>query len=293
MAEKVKIIPASNDVMFKAIFVKKDGDYKLLRSFLSAALKIPKKEIVNILIKNPELVPLYYEGKLVRLDIMLTTTKHVINIEMQVANEDYYKERSLLYCARMYHEELKEGEDYGKTQPCIGIHILNFTMFPDAKEYHSSFSMREDTRHEQLTDRMQLHFLELPKVLNVSEKNKPDNSDELRLWMQLFKAKTEEELDMLSNTNVEAIRDSVTAIRALSADEQIREYVRQREKALQDYYSDIAVAESRGEKKGRTEEKEDIALSMLAKGALSHEEIAEYTGLTLDKVKELAAQNPV
>lgn len=70
-------------------------------------------------------------------------------------------------------------------------------------------------------------------------------------------------------------------------------YVRQREKALQDYYSDIAVAESRGEKKGRTEEKEDIALSMLAKGALSYEEIAEYTGLTLDKVKELAAQNPV
>ena len=63
-----------------------------------------------------------------RLDIMLTTTKHVINIEMQVASEDYYKERSLLYCARMYHEELKEGEDYGKTQPCIGIHILNFTM---------------------------------------------------------------------------------------------------------------------------------------------------------------------
>lgn len=285
MAANTEIIPVTNDVMFKALFVKKDGDYKILRSFLSAALKIPKSEIVNILIKNPELVPLYYEGKLVRLDIMLTTTKHVINIEMQVADVKFYKERSLMYCARMYHDELKEGENYGEAHPCIGIHILNFTMFPDVKEYHSSFSMREDTRHEQLTDKMQLHFLELPKVVKVSDTNKPDENDELRLWMQLFRAETEEELNMLSNTNVEAIRDSVTVIRTLSADEQIREYVRQREKALQDYYSDISVA--------RNEEKTGIALSMIADGQLPFETIAKYTGLSIDKVKELAAQNPV
>ncbi len=254
MAEKKReIIPVTNDVMFKALFVDDSEDYELLRSFLSAALMIPKSDIVNILIKNPELVPLAYEGKMTRLDILLTTNRHTINVEMQVASEEYYKERSLLYCARMYHDELKEGEDYGKLQPCIGIHILSFTLFPDCTEYHSSFSMREDTRHEQLTDRMQLHFFELPKVRKVSDKNQPDENDELRLWMQLFKAKTEEELDMLNATNVSAIQHGVKAIRSLSEDEKIREYVRQREKAIQDYYSDMAVAESRGEKRGRAE----------------------------------------
>ncbi len=79
----------------------------------------------------------------------------------------------------------------------------------------------------------------------------------------------------------------------LSADEQIREYVRQREKALQDYYSDIAVAETKGVEKGKSEEKNDIALSMIADGQLPFETIAKYTGLTLERVKELAAQNSV
>ena len=102
---------------------------------------------------------------------------------------------------------------------------------------------------------------------------------------------------MLSNTGIEAIRDSVTAIRALSADEQIREYVRQREKALQDYYSDIAVAETRGIEKGKiegaAEEKISLAINLIRMGMGTLEKIAEATGLPLSRVQELAAQNPV
>ncbi|MCR5599522.1 MAG: Rpn family recombination-promoting nuclease/putative transposase [Ruminococcus sp.] len=288
--KKREIIPVTNDVMFKALFVNDDRDYALLRSFLSAALKIPKNEIVDILIKNPELVPLAYEGKMTRLDILLTTSKHTINVEMQVASEEYYKERSLLYCARMYHDELHEGEDYGKLQPCIGIHILNFTLFPACPEYHSSFSMREDNRHEQLTDKMQLHYLELPKVLKVSDKNKPDENDELRLWMQLFKAKTEEELDLLNATNVTAIQQGVKAVRTLSEDEKIREYVRQREKAIQDYYSDMAVAESRGKAEGKAEEKTNLAIALLKRGKDTIEDISLLTGLSIEEIKILANQ---
>ena len=43
MAEKKReIIPVTNDVMFKALFVDDSEDYELLRSFLSAALMMPK-----------------------------------------------------------------------------------------------------------------------------------------------------------------------------------------------------------------------------------------------------------
>lgn len=45
--------------------------------------------------------------------------------------------------------------------------------------------------------------------------------------------------------------------------------------------------------KGKAEEKISFALNMLAKGKLSINEIAEYSGLSLDKVKELASQKPV
>ena len=261
MSREREIIPITNDVMFKALFVRNPN---LLKSFLSAALEIPESEITNITIRNPELTPLYYEGKMTRLDILLETNGRIINIEMQVAKKDYYRERSLHYCARMYHEELKEGEDYGKAGRCIGIHILNFTMFEDCPDYHSSFSMREDNRHELLLDKMQIHYLELPKVKKVSGNNKPDEENSLQLWMQLFKAKSKEELDMLNDTKVEAIQNGVKVIYGLSGDAQIREYVRQREKAVMDYNSDMASAEAKGRAKGREEGKAEAYAELIA-----------------------------
>lgn len=266
-----EIIPITNDVMFKAMFVRNPD---LLKSFLSAALDIPESEITNITIRNPELTPLYYEGKMARLDILLETAGRIINIEMQVAKKDYYKERSLLYCARMYHEELKEGEDYGKCGRCIGIHILNFTMFEEWPEYHSSFSMREDRHGTLLVDKMQIHYLELPKVKKASKKNEPDKNNSLQLWMQLFKAKSEEELNMLNETKVEAIQSGVQVIYGLSGDAKIREYVRQREKAVQDYNSDMAVAKAEGRAEGAANERAKLIARWKAKG-MTEEEIAD------------------
>ena len=162
---------------------------------------------------------------------------------MQVAKEGDYKERVLFYWARMYNNELKEGQTYDKIGRCISIHVLNFNMF-DCPAYHSTFSVREDTRGELLTDRMQIHFLELPKIEKIKEKSKMENEDILRLWMQLFKAESKEELEMLESVPVEAIQNGVHVIYDLSEDEQIRERVRQREKAEQDYYSDMAHAKA-------------------------------------------------
>ncbi len=55
------IIPITNDVMFKALFV---NNPDLLKSFLSAALGIEENRIKRITIRNPELPPIYYGGSL-------------------------------------------------------------------------------------------------------------------------------------------------------------------------------------------------------------------------------------
>ena len=44
-----------------------------------------------------------------------------------------------------------------------------------------------------------------------------------------------------------------------------------------------------GKAEGKAEEKISLALNMLKKGKLSIEDIAEYSGLALEKVKELAS----
>lgn len=267
MPKERKIIPVTNDIMFKALFVRNPD---LLKSFLVAALNLDSSSITHLKIRNTELTPDYYEGKLTRLDILLETDEKIINIEMQVARKEDYKERALFYWARMYHNELKEGETYDEIGRCICINVLNFTMFT-CKEYHSSFSVREDIRHELLTDRMQIHFLELPKVENINEQVEIENKDTLQLWLQLFKAKSKEELEMLKTTTIKEIQTSVNVIYDLSEDEQIRERVRQREKAEQDYYSDIAHAKAEGLAEGAANERANLIARWKAKGKTEKE----------------------
>lgn len=210
-------------------------------------MNINESDIVDIKILNSEVPPNYYDGKLTRLDILLETTTDVINIEMQVAFKDDYKERSLFYWARMYNDQVGKGEDYVSAKKCICINILNFNMF-DCEEFHSEFMALEKERYELLTDRLDIHFFELPKVAGINEDNMSED-DMLKLWLRLFKAKSVEEMDMLINTN-DVIKTGVNVIYDLSADEKIRETIRQREKAFFDYRADIKHAMDEGEAKG-------------------------------------------
>ena len=107
--------------MFKALFVKCP---EALAGFLASALKIERSTIKNVRIKNPELTPSCYEGKLTRLDILLELYDDVINIEMQVSKTADYKDRSLFYWARVYNDALKEGQSYNESKKCICINIL-------------------------------------------------------------------------------------------------------------------------------------------------------------------------
>ncbi|MBD5142313.1 MAG: Rpn family recombination-promoting nuclease/putative transposase [Ruminococcus sp.] len=270
MSKEKEIIPITNDVMFKALFVRNPN---LLKSFLVDALSLDSNSVTNIKIRNTELVPTFYEGKLTRLDILVEVNKKIINIEMQVARKEDYKERALYYWARMYNEELKEGKAYSEVPKCICINILGFKMF-DCQEYHSSFSVLEDNRHELLTDKMHIHFFELPKVKKISPEIKSKNENTLKLWLQLFKAESREELEILKTTNLETFRNAVDVIYDLSKDEQIREYVRQRKKAEQDYYSEMAHAEARGEARGAANERANLIAKWKAKGK-TDEEIQE------------------
>lgn len=276
MSNTRDFIPITNDVMFKALFT--HSNY-ILENFIASTLNIPQESIKNIRVLNPEMPPNFYEGKLTRLDILLETSDDVINIEMQVSKKEDYKERSLFYWARMYNDQLKEGENYLQAKKCVCINVLDFKLF-ECDEYHSEFMSLEKTRHELLTDKMDIHFLELPKVNKISKESNKSNS--LELWMQLFKADSKEELDMLSATT-DAIRTSVNIIYDLSEDEKIREYVRQREKAAFDYGADMANAKAKG--------KYETLANLVIKGRLTLEEAAEEANVSITEFKEKTGIN--
>ena len=237
------IVKAKLDIIFKKLFADAKNE-DILRAFISDILDIPYDSINRIEITNPELVPESIDEKFSRMDVKLTVNNKLVNIEIQINNEGFFEDRATYHWARLFTSDLKSGEDYGQIKQCIAINIINFNMF-DCREYHSSFSIREDVRHDRLTDKCAIHFFELKKI-----NKEPNPRDRKELWMQLINAENEEELDMLNNTNVPAIQRAVVVIKDMSADERIREAAFQRETLLHDKATALRFARDTGYTEG-------------------------------------------
>ena len=77
--------------------------------------------------------------------------------------------------------------------------------------------MMERDRHEILTDKCAIHFLELRKT-----RKNTDMDDGLIQWLRLIDAETKEELDMLDQTGTEPIKKAVYTVYQMSEDEKMR-----------------------------------------------------------------------
>ncbi len=121
--------------------------------------------------------------------------------------------------------------------------------------------------NEVFSDKMSIHFCELKKL---SKKPNPDNSREL--WLQFINADSEEELEMINQTNIPIMQKAVRVIYDMSEDTKLRETARLREKALHDEASALKQAKNEGREEGRAEERAAVISKMKAAG-LSESEI--------------------
>ncbi len=146
----------------------------------------------------------------------------------------------------------------------ICINILDFNI-TDKQNYHTEIIAADKETGEQFTDLMSIHFFELRKVTT-----KLDVNDRKAMWMHLIKADTEEELNMIKNTNIPAMEQAVQVIFDMSADTVLRERARMREKALHDEASALQGAREEGinsilekmRKSGMTEEQINAILNL-------------------------------
>jgi len=93
----------------------------------------------------------------------------------------------------------------------IIISIVDFLLF-SCTEYHSFFQLLEVTRHTLLSDKMELHFFELLKLpSNISKDNM------LLLWLSLFKADTEEELEEIRALEGPVMNKAINAYYTITA----------------------------------------------------------------------------
>lgn len=274
-----KIYNPMNDVLFKFIFGK-DERKNITIDLLNAILnRTGKQAIKDIQFKNSEIVPYYEDDKLTRLDIFcITEDETKIDVEVQLINKKDMERRSLFYWSQMYLMGLNKGDDYITLNPAITINILGHKIFPN-EPLHSMYSIYNIETGRRLNEDLELHFLEIPKF----QKKPIGEMTRMERWLAYFSNKLDteemEELVMSDATIKKAVND--TDIFMMDFEERLK-YIN-RQMAIMDYNTDMRVSRE----EGREEMANNIALAMLKKNE-PIEKIAEYTGLTSERIQELA-----
>jgi len=212
----------TNDTLFKTLFVKYQN---LLKRLVAELLRIRFESIGQFEVIDTEVPPEIVGDKFCRLDICMTVNGQKVNLEIQVNDEGDYPERSLYYWARDFSTALGEGIDYKELPRTVIISIIAFKLF-DCEEFHSEYQALEVTRHKPLTDKMSMHYFELPKLPEVV-----DADDELKLWLALFKAETEEDLKQIEAMGVPVMEQAINAYRNITATDEFKEMERLRSRA--------------------------------------------------------------
>ena len=257
------------DTLFKMLFVQYP---ELLKKLVADLLGIPLQSIGQFVIRNPEMPPENLGDKFCRLDINMTVNGQRVDLEVQVCNEGDYPERVMYYWAREFSSALMAGQGYSTLPRTIVISIIDFILF-ECEEYDSFFQPLEVKRHTLLSDKMGFHFFELPKLPDdVSQENM------LLLWLSLFKADTEEELEKIKGMEVPVMSQAINAYYTITASSEFREKERLRAKARHD--------EAQALYNARRDRDIKIARNLLEMN-MPHDQIAKATGLTLEEISNL------
>ncbi len=231
-----------NDYAFKELMANEN----VRIGFLSAVLNIKPEDIKETVILNTYLRKEHEEDKQGILDVrILMNNDTEIDIEIQLAELRVWADRSLFYLSKMYTEQIHTGEKYNIFKKCVSISILDFKLFKDTDEYYSCFHIREDKRNTILTDKMEFHVLELPKLPQELE----ENSDDLLLWGKFISSERKGEFEMLATKN-KYIDSAYKQLQVISQDKQKRLEYEAREKAIRDHNQMMYEAEERGTEKG-------------------------------------------
>lgn len=218
-------IPLTNDYLFRACLQKNN---RALKGLISALMHLPVNEISSVEITNPIELGESISDKTFFLDIrILLNNEALINLEMQVANEYNWPERSLTYLCRSF-DNLNSGKPYKDVKPAIQIGLLDFTLFPERPEFYATYKLLNVKNHALYSDKIRLSVLDLNHIHLAT---KEDKLHQIDYWASLFKAITWEEIKMLASKN-EYIKEASETIYKLSK----KDYIRLQCEAREDYY---------------------------------------------------------
>ncbi|KAA0803754.1 Rpn family recombination-promoting nuclease/putative transposase [Bacillus sp. BB56-3] len=281
---KKSLVNLRVDFAFKRLFGV-EGNEDILIGFLNAVLQSSiKEEITSLHLDDPHLPREQKDDKLSILDLRATLNSGIkINIEIQVRDKKDMIERSLFYWSGMYYSQMIQGMKYTELRPTICINILDFILFPEEEDFHNvGVVMNKKSKHV-LTENMQVHFLEIPKVIQEWQGERMNPwEDSLARWLLLFPAYEDERLttilEAIAMEKDPVLKKAIEDWERLSSDKDFLRLYWAREKEIKDRMSEIETAEDKAKKQ---------LIKNLVKVGLPIDKVAEAAELSVEEVNEI------
>ena len=215
----------TNDYMFRAVLQK---NVHVLKGLICSLLHLSEDEVESVVITNPILPGEDIDDKTFILDINVLLNNHTqINLEMQMANEHNWEERSLSYLCRSF-DQLSHGQNYLEIKPVIHIGFLNFVPFLGNTEFYATYKLLNEKNHRLYSDKFVLSVIDLTHIEHATTEDKEAQID---YWARLFTATSWEDLKMIAEQNAN-MSEATQTMYELNADLITQQKCRARE----DYY---------------------------------------------------------
>ena len=201
----------------------------------------------------------------------------MVDVEMQIGDRADMERRSTFYICRMFGDQKIIKGRYRDLKRAITINILDFVRIKKSQRYHTRFRLLELEESIELTDAIEIHFIELPKL----KEEMANFRSPLDRWAMFLKGWDDMKLLERLSEEDPAIAQAKKALEEMAADPRAKEIYEQRLKAIMDKNSDLYEAELKGER--------EAARNAVKKG-FSLEDIAEIAGLSLETVQKLKSE---
>ena len=279
---KNSILSPKLDVVFQILFGEV-GSEEITKDLLSTILDEEINEIdlnQNIVLRreNPK-------DKMGIVDVLAKINNNeYCNIEMQILDNRDTIKRILYYWAKKYSKELQKGKPYLDLKRTICVLIADFEIdILKDLEFHTQWKIIEEkNRKTVLTDDLELHIIELPKM----RKNKANGKDKKLLeWLSFLNNPESKEVTNYMKNN-ESMKKAKEKLNTMSEDERIRRLAELREKAILDELEVKAYNYRKGKNDGIEQNNKKIAKKMKERN-YKIEDIIDLTNLSKEEIEDL------
>lgn len=257
-----------DDFMFGVVMQDKD----ICKEALECLMWVKIKDI-SYPQKQKTFDPLYTSHG-IRLDVYVEDGNRAYDVEIQNKNEHDIGKRSRYYQSMMDIDSLMKGQNYEELKESIVIFLCRFDPFKKGIPCYNVRRICEEDSDAKIDDAALL------KVFNCTAYEKLENGS-LRAFLKFIQTdKAESDFTRRLDEMVER-KKKVEELRQTYLSWSLHDHDVRREGIRE------------GMEKGMEKSKVESARKLLSMNLGTHEQIAQAVGLTLDKVKELAASiNP-